>query len=86
MSYTQAPTPDPNSLPDPRDDGVCANCLSKPAVTRDGRFCSPCLKKMVRAMNPGATWPTRCKADQQHGYERDPSPWGEIAVRAMEDG
>lgn len=42
-------------LPDARDDGVCAECVQKPAITTDGRYCRKCLKTLVKQLSPGVT-------------------------------
>lgn len=39
-------------LPAVRSDGICVDCLSKPAETADERFCIKCLRKRIRDENP----------------------------------
>jgi len=70
-------------LPDPRPDGLCADCQKKQAVTNDGRFCKPCLGVLIRSMTPIRYTVGRSAGKQQAG-DFEPSPWGENAVRAME--
>lgn len=43
------------NLPEPRSDGICAQCKDNDAVTRDGRFCRKCLKLLVEELSPGQT-------------------------------
>ena len=31
-------------MPDPRPDGMCAECVKQEAETNDGRFCKKCIK------------------------------------------
>ena len=78
-----APEEDPMNLPDPRPDGFCAECGTKPAVTTDGRFCRKCLTALVVKISPGATQHRSSGCMQAHD-DFDPSPSGENAVRAME--
>lgn len=40
------------NLPDPRKDGQCCDCGSKPAETNDRRFCKACLRKRIKAETP----------------------------------
>lgn len=39
-------------LPDARKDGYCVDCLEKPAVTNDNRFCKKCVSKRIYEANP----------------------------------
>lgn len=73
------------NLPEPRKDGVCCECGRRDAVTKDGRFCRPCLKSLVAKLSPGWTGRSNRTSDQQQARETEPSPWQETAVRAMED-
>ncbi len=41
-----------NNLPDAREDGNCCECGSRDVVTRDGRYCKRCLKKLVAGLSP----------------------------------
>lgn len=54
-------------LPEPREDGICCECLGKPAVTTDGRWCLKCLKKKIREDNPYVGGPS----DQFGRHARD---------------
>lgn len=41
-----------SNLPEPLDGGNCCDCGRRKAVTKDGRFCRPCLKRRVNESNP----------------------------------
>ena len=73
-------------LPEPRDDGKCADCGTIDAVTRDQRFCKKCLKRRVRYDNPmiGCYKGKYRTADHKQDQDRD-NPWQQNAVRDMED-
>lgn len=34
-------------MPDPRPDGMCAECVKQEAETNDGRFCKKCIKMIL---------------------------------------
>jgi hypothetical protein len=54
-------------LPQPRKDGICVDCESKPAVTNDGRLCLKCLKDRIETMTP---WePPRHRWASMRGYK-----------------
>jgi hypothetical protein len=75
-----------DELPDPRPDGLCANCYKKPVVTRDRRFCQSCLSLLVRLRNPGSVaLHSRRTRDQKQAWDQEPSPATENAIRALED-
>jgi hypothetical protein len=73
-------------LPEPRDDGLCADCGQKPAVTGDGRFCLKCLRALCRQLSPGAVTPGGFGRgrDQRQAGDREPSPWQENNIRHLE--
>jgi hypothetical protein len=72
-------------LPDARPDGICAACNNRQAVTRDGRFCKPCLTSLVARLSPGRTTFNHSRSpDQRQAYDRESSPWNENSVRALE--
>lgn len=67
---------------------MCADCGAKPAVTNDKRFCGKCLKRRVARDNPGSGWGhvgAGRTPDQRESPDEDAGPWGENAIRAMED-
>jgi len=76
-----------DDLPDARKDGVCCDCGKRPAVTRDGRFCRPCLGKFVRHLNPmvGCYVGMLRTPGHRQASSDDAGPWGENAIRVMED-
>jgi len=51
-------------LPEAHPDGVCADCSTKDAVTRDGRFCLTCLRKRLREDEPPVRDLNRRGSDQ----------------------
>jgi hypothetical protein len=76
-----------SALPEPRPDGQCANCGKEPAVTRDRRFCKSCLWILVNRLNPGSVWHGSLRStDHKQARDTEPSPWGENALRSLEDG
>jgi hypothetical protein len=75
------------ALPDTRSDGLCVVCERKRAVTKDRRLCLPCLRRLIRRISPGNDrLGSRRTPDQQQAWDHDPSPWQEIAIRALEEG
>jgi len=58
-------------LPEPRRDGVCCSCGQKPAVTKDGRFCKSCLKKVIAHDTPMVGCYPKSRADdkRENTYE-----------------
>lgn len=83
---TSGAWPAAKDLPDPRPDGVCAVCEKKAAVTRDGRFCRPCLKKMLNRLTPGDVRRGGAPRSMWQREDRwhDSGPWGENNVRILE--
>lgn len=78
-----------DNLPEPNQNGLCVDCLRKDAVTRDRRFCLTCLKRRVARDNPMVgcfKGRQRTSDHKQDTGDGSPSPWGENAVRAMEEG
>lgn len=72
-------------LPEPRADGLCAQCKCRNAKTQDGRFCRPCLRGLVCRLSPGPVNHHRSRpAEAREAPEWEPSPWRENAVRALE--
>ncbi len=62
----------------------CTVC-GKPSVTRDGRhLCKKCLMRWVCRETPIGYGRPR-SADARQDESREPSPWGELNVRRMED-
>jgi hypothetical protein len=59
-----------SKIPDPREDGLCADCMDREAVTTDGRFCKACLKRRVKHENPieGEFKRKRCLEEDNHGW------------------
>ena len=74
-------------LPEPRKDGKCCRCGNRFVVTRDGRFCKPCLSAVVREISPGSTRHCGWNRTSDHKAEKDwgePSPWESNNLRILE--
>jgi hypothetical protein len=78
-------------LPEPRRDGICCDCLDKPAVTNDGRWCKACLKRRIVHDTPmigcykGMHRRRGHKENEYETHSGSPGPWCENAVRALEE-
>mgnify|MGYP001609119091 CR=1 FL=1 len=72
------------ALPDPRSDGLCAECGRNPAITTDRRFCNKCLKALIAKISPGSTTHGFRSDQEREDRSREPSPWQEDAIRRME--
>jgi len=75
------------NLPMPRSDGICCDCLGKPAETRDGRWCAACLKRRIIHDNPmvGCNKGMYRTKDHRQEVGDGENPWEQNAVRALED-
>lgn len=73
--------------PDPRDDGYCCGCHRRVAVTRDHRFCKPCLNRVINHDTPmiGCYVGLGRTAEHRQSADECSSPWGENAIRCLED-
>ena len=77
-------------LPRIRRDGRCCVCSAEPqkVVTRDGRFCLSCLRKLIRRLSPGSVRVGpygRRTREHKEDVCNNPSGSQENAIRAMED-
>lgn len=74
-----------HDLPQPRQDGLCADCARKPAVTTDGRFCRPCLRRHIGHITPMVgCFRKRGDTDSRQGRRGEISPWQENNIRRLE--
>lgn len=73
------------SLPEPRADGLCCECVGKPAVTNDGRFCKKCLSQVLREREPVVRDLNRQGTDTTGRKQRSPDMLGGVPHMSLGD-